>query len=63
MEYEVEVDEDTCIGCGACVAICPDVYEMNDNGKSVAKTKKTDKECAKEASDSCPVSAIKIKEI
>ena len=25
---------ETCIGCSACVAISPDVFELNDEGKS-----------------------------
>ena len=33
--YYVEIDEETCVGCGACVEICPvDVYELQDE-KSV----------------------------
>ncbi len=32
---EIEVNKDTCVGCGECVDICPaDVYELQD-GKSV----------------------------
>ncbi len=27
-----KVDPDTCIGCGTCPAICPEVFQMNDNG-------------------------------
>ncbi len=30
------VDQDTCIGCGACAATCPEVFEMNEDGKAVA---------------------------
>ena len=30
------VDKETCIGCGVCVSVCPDVYSMDDDGKSVA---------------------------
>jgi NAD-dependent dihydropyrimidine dehydrogenase PreA subunit len=33
--YEIEVDQEKCIGCGECVDVCPvDVYEMQDE-KSV----------------------------
>jgi ferredoxin len=57
---KVSVDKKTCIGCGACVSICPDVFEMKD-GKSVVKNAKVDDfSCAKEAVDSCPVGAIKL---
>ena len=31
------VDKDTCIGCGLCPSICPSVFEMDDDGKAVAK--------------------------
>ncbi len=55
---EVKVKKEKCIGCGACAAICPDVFEMGDEGKSVVKEKETDKDCAKEAADSCPTDAI-----
>lgn len=57
---KVSVDEEKCIGCGACVSVCPDVFEMNDDGKSVAKESETDKDCAKEAVDVCPVDAIEV---
>ncbi|NOZ58963.1 MAG: 4Fe-4S dicluster domain-containing protein [Euryarchaeota archaeon] len=31
---EIEVNSETCVGCGECVDICPaDVYELQD-GKS-----------------------------
>lgn len=57
---KVKVDAKKCIGCGACAAICPAVFEMK-NGKAAAKAPATDKPCAKEAADSCPVQAISVK--
>ena len=30
------VDRDSCIGCEACVGICPEVFSMDDEGISVA---------------------------
>ena len=30
---EVKVNRDACIGCGACAAICPDVFEIDDEGR------------------------------
>jgi len=55
---KINVDENKCIGCGVCVSVCPDVFEIGENGKSVVKEKETDKKCAKEAAESCPVNAI-----
>ncbi|EPZ59363.1 ferredoxin [[Clostridium] sordellii ATCC 9714] len=31
------VDKDVCIGCGACTGICPEIFEMEDDGLAVAK--------------------------
>ena len=57
------VDKDTCIGCGLCVGICPEIFEMDVDGKAQALDKKiTDgfMESAKDAEMQCPTSAIKV---
>lgn len=57
----VKVDQDKCIGCGACAATCPEVFEMGDDGKSHVKAKfdeKKNAKCIKEAIANCPVEAI-----
>ncbi|HAX72754.1 MAG TPA: ferredoxin [Firmicutes bacterium] len=57
------VDHDTCIGCEACVGICPEVFHMNDDGKSVPIESDIPNELldtAKDAEESCPVDAISI---
>ena len=59
------VDKDTCIGCELCTQICPDVFSMDDDGKSVAindDIPENLQDDAVEARDSCPVSAIDIEE-
>ncbi len=58
-KYKVSVDQEKCIGCGACVAVCGDVFEIKDT-KAQAKQSETDKDCAKEAADACPVDAINV---
>jgi len=50
----VKVDEDKCIGCGACAATCPAGFEIK-GGKAHVKGKA---DCAKEAQTGCPVGAI-----
>lgn len=61
MAVKVEVDKDACIGCGACVAICPDVFEMGDDGKSAVKKGEVEEGgCAEQAANGCPVQCIKL---
>lgn len=60
---EAHVDKDTCIGCGLCPSICPEVFEMQDDGKAgeiKASVPESSADTAKEAADSCPVSAIEV---
>ncbi len=56
------VDQDTCIGCGVCTQVAPEIFEMKDD-KAVTKVEEVpeDKsEDAKNAADQCPVDAIAI---
>jgi len=57
---KVYVDKDTCIGCGVCEGICPDVFKMTDDGKAEAIVPETEAACAHDAADSCPVQAITV---
>ena len=57
------VDKDTCISCGICPSVCPEVFEMQDDGKAgVCNSDGVVPEeavaSAKEAEESCPVNAI-----
>ncbi len=54
----VIVNQELCIGCGACVAICPEGFKMNDLGKSEVVS--GDAKCASEAAAGCPVQAITV---
>ena len=56
----VSVDKETCIGCGACVSVCENVFEIKDNKAVIKKGQEKSKApCVKDAIDSCPVNAIK----
>lgn len=58
---KVIVNKDSCIGCGACAAICEDVFEIGDDGLCTVKAEEVpaDKvDGAKEAIASCPTAAI-----
>lgn len=47
---------DSCIGCGSCSALCPEVFEMS-GAVAIVKAQK-DLPCVKEAIEACPVEAI-----
>jgi len=64
---KIKINQEDCIGCGSCSAVCPDVFDMNQENKAIVKDTDTDygetnQECAKEAADICPVQVIKIEE-
>tara|TARA_Y100000310_G_scaffold61798_1_gene57032 strand:- start:798 stop:983 length:186 start_codon:yes stop_codon:yes gene_type:complete len=59
----VKINKKTCIGCGSCEAVCPDVFEMKDDEKGEMKAyvkvdADTSLPCIKEAIETCPVDAI-----
>ena len=55
----VSINKEKCVGCGACSAVCPEVFEMTDDGKAKVKSgAKKDAKCIKQAIESCPSDAI-----
>ena len=58
---KAKVIRDNCIGCGACQAIAPNIFEIDDEGLSVTKVKEVPAEDAEDFNDaleSCPTGAI-----
>lgn len=61
----VKVNKDVCIGCGACAAIAPDMFELEDDGLAAFKAEEVEKnkhEDILDAADSCPTGAIEVEE-
>ncbi len=57
---KLKVNKDLCIGCGACQAVCPEVFEIEDDGLATVISIINDnvKEDAIDAKEGCPTSAI-----
>lgn len=62
----VIVDPEKCCGYGECVAIAPDLFEIGDDNRAHVlrdgELSGRDAERAREASYSCPVEAIGVRE-
>lgn len=66
---KVSIDQTKCSVCATCVAICPEVFEMKDDGnidvKDEYKGKEIPKELeekVKEAQMGCPATAVVVEE-
>ncbi|MFH1447575.1 MAG: ferredoxin [Candidatus Micrarchaeota archaeon] len=61
MAVKIEQDQDACIGCGACVSVCPDNWEMDESNKAKPlKTELDEVGCNQEAASACPVQCIQV---
>jgi ferredoxin len=53
---------DGCIACGACEAICPNVFTVHDTAEADNMAVPGFEMEVREAASACPVSVIKIEE-
>lgn len=59
---KTRVNED-CIGCGMCVEVCPEVFELGEDGYSrVIGDADACADRALQAAEICPVNAIETQE-
>ncbi|QSH41543.1 ferredoxin [Lentisphaerota bacterium ZTH] len=62
---KVKIDPVTCIGCGRCCCICPEIFEIND-GIAILKMDPVppgySEKCMLAAMD-CPLESIFIEEV
>ncbi|NOZ83405.1 MAG: ferredoxin [Epsilonproteobacteria bacterium] len=59
---KVEVDQETCIGCGVCADMVPDVFEMQDGKSIVINAQGAEYDEVQEAVEACPVECITAEE-
>lgn len=60
----LKVNKDLCIGCGACQAVAPEIFEIEDDGLAnvyVDEIPEDLKDDAIDAKEGCPTSAIEEK--
>jgi ferredoxin len=68
---KIKVERPKCISCGSCAAVCPEFFEMEENGMAHLKNSKKDGDgneelvvkepgCARDAVEVCPVQIIKV---
>ncbi len=75
-KYKVIHFKEDCISCGACAAICPDFWEMDEDGIAQLRdsiksgdhweriiTSEDAKALNQEAADACPVQIIKVENV
>jgi len=74
-KWKITHFKDDCISCGACAAINPEFWEMDEQGLAdlkgsekkedhyELKIDEKDKESNQEAADVCPVNIIHVKEV
>ena len=64
MAKKIVIDDDLCIGCGACESTAPEYFELGNDGKAHVK-KQYDEEGKDKIEDTktnCPGGAIEVKE-
>ena len=58
---KIRVNQEACIGCGACCAIAEELFDLNEEGLSVTlvdEVSEDQKEDCIDAMESCPTGAI-----
>ncbi|MEM1509473.1 MAG: ferredoxin [Thermofilaceae archaeon] len=75
-KFAVSIERETCIADGACVALCPEIFELNENDGRAQITKQWRlldeklgegiipeqyEECVRVAAEACPVQVISVK--
>ncbi len=60
MSGKVKIDQEECIGCEACVELCPSVFSFDEDEEKAYVNEDADAgaDCVDEAIASCPAECI-----
>lgn len=57
--HKIEIDRELCIGAASCIAVAPDLYELDEENIAVLKEPiDADDALVLESAESCPTRAI-----
>jgi len=59
---KIVINKEACIGCGLCVQVAPNIYEMQEDKAilRVDEIPENEAELATSGADQCPVTAISV---
>lgn len=60
---KVHINQDICAGFGICVGVCPEVFELHDDGYATVKVDEVPTELqdlVRRAESQCPAQAISV---
>lgn len=60
MPYKIEYDEEECIGCGTCEAVCPENWVLEGDKAKPLSLEVNELGCNGEAEENCPTECIKV---
>jgi ferredoxin len=60
MSKQVAIDQEECLGCEACVELCPEIFgfDIDETKAYVLMAEDGDEDCIEEAIASCPAACI-----
>jgi len=60
MSKQVAIDQEECLGCEACVELCPEIFgfDIDETKAYVLMVEDGDEDCIEEAVASCPAACI-----
>lgn len=60
---KVHVDAEVCAGFGVCLGLCPEVFELHDDGYAIVRVSEVPQEfedAVRKALSQCPANAISL---